>query len=68
MMMFEQQLDEITDIPVFKTGYNNILKWKNKDKNKKWTETELEFLKRLKKHILMMNEIYDKDFNKYTRN
>ena len=57
MMMFGQQLNEITDIQVFKHGFGKLLKYKN----------ELEYLKELERNILIMHDLYNKDFNKYVK-
>ena len=65
--MFGQQLTEITDIQVFKHGFGKLLQYKNKEKNQKWNETELEYLKELERNILIMHELYNKDFNKYVK-
>ena len=65
MMMLGDQMDEITDVQVFKHGFNKLFKWKNDQKQSKWSETELEFIKKLKLQLQIMHNTFNKDFNKY---
>ena len=44
-----------------------MLKYKNEEKQQKWNQTELEYLKEVEKNIRIMHDLYNKDFNKYVK-
>ena len=67
MMMFGTQLDEITDINVFRNGFTKLLKYKNEEKQSNWNPTELELLNQLDVHLKAIKDLYNKDYNKYVK-
>ena len=67
MMIFGTQLDEITDINVFKNGFTKLLKYKNDEKKSNWNQTELEILNQLNLHLQAIKDLYNKDYNKHVK-
>ena len=58
MMMFGTQLDEITDVQVFKYGFSKLMKFKNHKKKSRWNTTELELIKQLDQHLKAIKDTY----------